>query len=307
MPKIPFVVLVSVLLLVVIGGLYAYYRGAANPEGGQPTLKGNIIFGVTDAAANLDSVQSVQATITKVQVHQQGNGWITVSEGLREFNLLDLKTRNAVELLAQAELPAGEYDQIRLEVSRVLITKTNGQVQEAKLPSGDLKLIGKLIVQGSKTSSVVIDFLVEESLHMTGSGRYIFAPVVKLETRSNATVQVSGKDVQVAGGTIETEANLGMDENGQVKEGFALNARSSLELVGDILRIIPEGQSEAGVSVSAQAASDIAKEGNHVDTALSVTLERIDGKKVWQVSGIKGLILEKVFVDAATGTVIATE
>ncbi|OHA71927.1 MAG: hypothetical protein A3A27_02715 [Candidatus Wildermuthbacteria bacterium RIFCSPLOWO2_01_FULL_47_18] len=306
MSKVPAAVLVGALLIVVAGGLYAYFKGASNPEN-QQALKGNVIFGITDQAVSLSGIESIKATIDKVQAHQEGDGWLTVSEGPREFNLLDLKARGAIELLAQAQLPEREYNQIRPEISKVLITKANGQTQEAKLPSGDLKLVGKIVVQANKTSSIVVDFLADESLHVTGSGKFIFSPVVKLETRSNASVQVSGKDVAVAGGVVETDVNLGMDENGETKEGFALGAHAKLELMEDVIRIIPDGQSEAGISVSAQAATNIVKEGNHLDKVFSVTLIKVDGKKIWEVSGMKNVGLSNIFVDASTGAVIATE
>ncbi|MDO8633101.1 MAG: PepSY domain-containing protein, partial [Candidatus Wildermuthbacteria bacterium] len=88
---------------------------------------------------------------------------------------------------------------------------------------------------------------------------------------------------------------------------FALGAHAKLELMGEIIRIIPDGQSEAGISVSAQAAANIIEEGNHLDKIFSVTLIRVDGKKIWEVSGMKDLGLSNAFVDASTGAVIATE
>ncbi|MDP2637398.1 MAG: PepSY domain-containing protein, partial [bacterium] len=66
-------------------------------------------------------------------------------------------------------------------------------------------------------------------------------------------------------------------------------------------------QTESDISIGAETALQIAKEGNYVATPLSVTLTRIDGKKIWQVSGVKNLALSHVFVDASTGAIIATE
>lgn len=62
-------------------------------------------------------------------------GFVTVFEGERELNLLDLRN-GRVDLLADADVPAGEYDQMRLVVTRGVLTLTDGRVFDLRVPSG---------------------------------------------------------------------------------------------------------------------------------------------------------------------------
>ncbi|GMU81037.1 MAG: hypothetical protein AMXMBFR47_09080 [Planctomycetota bacterium] len=62
--------------------------------------------------------------------------WVTVFSGEREFNLLDLRN-GRTDLLADAELPAGSYDQLRLVVTAGEVTLTDGRVFPLKVPSGE--------------------------------------------------------------------------------------------------------------------------------------------------------------------------
>lgn len=62
-------------------------------------------------------------------------GFVTVFEGERELNLLDLRN-GRVDLLADADVPAGHYDQMRLVVTRGVLTLTDGRVFDLRVPSG---------------------------------------------------------------------------------------------------------------------------------------------------------------------------
>ncbi|MDO8626106.1 MAG: hypothetical protein Q7K39_01445 [Candidatus Magasanikbacteria bacterium] len=65
------------------------------------------------------------------------------------------------------------------------------------------------------TNSVKLDFIADQSLHLTGNGKFIFAPVVKLESRSKADVQVGSDDsVAVSGDDVDSEATVSMDLKG---------------------------------------------------------------------------------------------
>ena len=162
---------------------------------------GQAVFAVKDAAANMGSVTSVQVTIDSVRAHAQGGAWTTVSTQTQTFDLLKLRANNSVQLLAQANLDAGFYDQVDLNVSKTVVVDAQGQ-HDAKLPSNKLQLKGLVTVKQGSTATATFDFIADESLHVTGNGEYIMAPVIQFDAKSDAqatvksdkTVEIFGKD-----------------------------------------------------------------------------------------------------------------
>ena len=87
-----------------------------------------------------------------------------------------LKAENKNELLADVQLKEGTYNQIRLEISKVVVTDANG-THEAKLPSGELKMNGQLVIEANSTAAATFDFLVNEAKMDV---KYIESPVKKM-------------------------------------------------------------------------------------------------------------------------------
>ena len=112
----------------------------------------------------------------------------------------------------------------------MVVTDESG-THEAKLPSGELKLNGDLVVNAESTATAKFDFILNESLHITGSGKYMMAPVLQLETRENANVDVNSDNrVEISGGNIRTNAKIGMDINGNVGVGMMVSAGTALSV-----------------------------------------------------------------------------
>ena len=159
---------------------------------------------------------------------------MTVSTTPRVYNLLVLNAENRSELLADANIKAGTYDQIRLMVDSISVKTKTGAVKEAKLPSGELKINTRLVVNANETSSANFDFLADKSLHVTGNGSYIFAPVVKFETRSSADVSVSvDSTVKITGGRSDDQNTVGMDVDGTIKLNFQISGNQKLNIDGN--------------------------------------------------------------------------
>lgn len=223
---------IAIGAILILGGLWWAFSGGGAQYGGE---KGRVIFAVKDAAEAVNAT-SIMITIDKVEVHSATQGWVTVSNAAKQYDLLKLKASGAAELLADVNLPVDTYDQIRLNISRVDVT-VDGKTEQAKLPSNSLKIVGKVVVTANTTSAVTLDFIADRSLHSTGSGRFILSPVVKLETRSNATVEVSGDNrVSVSGGEIDADEAFGMDEKGETKVDFELDGEFEIEN-DDVIRV----------------------------------------------------------------------
>jgi hypothetical protein len=200
-----------------------------------PAAQGRAVFTVTDDSSPLAGVSAVVITVDHVDVHSAQNGWITVSSDTKTYDLLKLKATGVSSLLADANLAADTYDQVRLNISKATVT-VNGKTSDAKLPSNALKIVGNLTIAADQTSTASLDFQVDKSLHLTGSGTYVLAPVVRLQTTDDASVSVKADDsVTVTGGTKETDETVGEDVNGDVKSGFVLPAKLDVDASGHII------------------------------------------------------------------------
>jgi len=99
------------------------------------------------------------------------------------------------ELLGTAQLQAGRYTQIRLVLTKVEVALGGGALQEATLPSGELKFIRPFDVIAGETTDVELDFDAKKSVNVTGSGKVMVKPVVKLtitNKSSNELASLSG-------------------------------------------------------------------------------------------------------------------
>lgn len=205
---------------------------APAPEPAPTAAQGRAVFTVTDAATALTGVTAVQVTVDKLEAHSATQGWVTVSTEPKTYDLLQLKATSSSALLADAQLAADTYDQVRLNISNVTLT-ANGKAQQVKLPSNTLKIVGSLTVSAGQTATASLDFMVDKSLHVTSDGKYILAPVVRLLTKTGATVQVGADDkVEVQDGKTESDETAGMDETGEMKSDFQLQGNLDLDAEG---------------------------------------------------------------------------
>lgn len=282
------------------GALYFADKGP-NPE------EGRVVVGITDAAASIESVKAINIKIDKVEIESLSDGWVTIASSPKQYDLLKLRDSGDIILHARTSIPAGIYRQIKLTVGKVVI-EANGSVRDAKMPVNQINIMSKIVVNKGRTSTVVVDFLADKSLHVTGIGEFVFAPVMDIESRSDANVETgSGGAITIIGGKTESDLNLGMNENGQIKTNFALSQNARIDIVGGALKIMTDGEGEPALKISAKSAVDAAMMGGYVDTALSIKFAQKDGKSAWRVYGEKALAPQTIYVDAVTGAIISVE
>jgi len=281
--------MIVVGVILVILGLWYFLGSGSNPITISPSSSpssyalGRVVFAVKDAALDMKNVTSVFLTVDKVEAHSAATGeWVTVLSTARQYDLLKLKQTGAAELLADVKLAAGTYDQIRLDVSRVSVV-ASGKTQDAKLPSSTLKIVGNVVVKTDQTAVVTIDFIADKSLHLTGSGKYMLAPVVRLEAKSGATVDVgSDEKVTVSGGKVDDDETVGMDEKGEVKAGFEIDANAKIEIdSNDVIHIIGKKEGEDKTKAKDQSGEGVKlnlSSQNNSGIAGTATLNDIDGK-----------------------------
>ena len=109
------------------------------------------------------------------------SGWITIVNETQTFDLLALQNISA--LLGEKNLTVGKYTQIRLTVASAIITiNVNGSIEEhtLKVPSDDIKLNHPFTISENTTTVLILDFIVSQSIHQTGNGKFLLKPTIKI-------------------------------------------------------------------------------------------------------------------------------
>lgn len=245
-----------VLLAVVIGGGYYLMGGQQenmNVEGGSENQevfsgRGEVTFSFTDETAEISNVSEVHMKVDKIEMQSTTGAWVTVDSKDVEYRLMDLKARGESEIYATAKVAANNYNKVRVKVKEVIVEEKNGAKEKAVMPSTTMSIDVMVKVRDESSASVNLDVLADQSLHVTTEGEYVFAPVVKVESRSNAVVETSSTGVvTISGGSVETSATVGMDIDGSVKSGFKLDSSVQLDLKGGIVGIVGAASTEAAL------------------------------------------------------------
>jgi hypothetical protein len=164
---------------------------------------GRLVVKVTDAPFPVNSIESATVTIIKVEIRKAGDGisdgnpFTVLWEGSETFNLLELRNGVAEELL-DLEIPAGEYNLIRLYVDEASLKVMDGDNFNLKVPSGrqtGIKIFIRpgLVVEGGLTTELLLDFDLSGSFVMRGNidspagiKGFIFKPVIRAVNNSIA-------------------------------------------------------------------------------------------------------------------------
>ena len=207
--KTLFAVLLSLLLLPFVVSC----GGSSSTSTGQT---GTLALKLIDAPGDF---QAVYITIKEVQVHKSGDddnvsteenssiatdqnssaeaGWITVVEGQKTYDLLELQ--NGVEaVLGEENLSVGYYTQMRLildtnpdESNNTLdevhpfanYVIVDGNYFEITIPSGlqtGIKLIKGFQIEANTTTTLTLDFDANKSIFLTGNGAYKMKPTITI-------------------------------------------------------------------------------------------------------------------------------
>ncbi len=249
---------VVVLVVVILGGFGIWYwtnsvtslnpsyttNGNTTNQNGtqyqntvQNQTRGTMYFSMTDAAVDMKNVTAVTMTVDNVQTYNKAVGWITVSQVPQTFSLLDLKAKHQVVLLAKASVPVGTYSEFRLHIAKIMVT-ASGTTKQALVPSNNFDVATNVMVNANANSAAQFDVMADKSLHQTDKGEFVFTPVVRFDSRVNATVLIGAGNVMVVSfGETNASVNLGMDVDGKIKTDFVVDPNAKLSVSGGTIHL----------------------------------------------------------------------
>lgn len=168
--------LVTVLLLVLIAAC------APTPEeiapASAPTMERGIIeIRVTDPG--VVGVTSANVTVENIEIHPVAGDWQTIIESAT-FDLVMLAETEEAETLGEATIDAGGFTGIRMDVTTVVGLTIEGEEYEATVPSEKFRIVKAFTVEDGVKTILTLDFDLSKSLVMTGEGKALFKPVLKL-------------------------------------------------------------------------------------------------------------------------------
>jgi len=144
--------------------------------------EGRVMVRMTDAPA--DDFTQANVTVTRVELVGSDSGRVVLSTASQPYDLLRLRN-GLMATLADTDVPAGRYSQIRVTISDdARVVYTDGTSETLKIPSGStsgLKInVPAFEIEEGEDVVIAIDFDVNDSFHRTGSaGKYVFRPIIK--------------------------------------------------------------------------------------------------------------------------------
>jgi hypothetical protein len=252
---------------VIAGTLMLAMMGCSKSSSPTSAGSGTMQVNMVDSPANYDAVNVV---IDSVAAHITGSdsisGWVLVNSTPGTYNLLTYTNGNFA-VIANSQLPVGQYSQIRLYLGSGSTVVANGQTYPMTVTSGfqsGIKLNVDATVQANVTYTMSLDFDANRSVVQTGDSAHAsfsLKPVIRTTTTATtgfiagiilpitakATVWAYGN----VGDTLSTNVNLaGAFELMYVPAGtYTLHIVSNNSLYSD--------STVTGVTVNALATANI--------------------------------------------------
>ena len=194
-----------------------------------------------------------------VAVHKAGDDgdgvWITIPiTGDNPFELLSLQKADLDALLATEEVTVGKYTQIRMTIDIVQVKIGDGDLQPAVLPSGKLKFVRPFEVFDGETTIILLDFDADKSVTVTGGGKVIVKPVVKLSVSQALVIATTSlPDGEVGTEYTATVAAIGGTDSTSMITPLRIGLMFVARNVSGLISISPNGRGPVSLSQSATA------------------------------------------------------
>jgi hypothetical protein len=126
------------------------------------------------------SIDAVRLMVAEVRLHHRGEGWISLESTAGTYDLLDLE--GLEQRIAEAQVPAGEYTQIRLVITDAEIV-VDGDVHELEIPSGEqsgFKIHVSFCLDEDEDNVLTLEWDVAAGLHHNAKKGYWLTPSVHI-------------------------------------------------------------------------------------------------------------------------------
>jgi hypothetical protein len=162
--------------------------GSDGTSGDAATSLGSFIIKMKDKPVT--DADQVWVKISNIVVHMADpDEFIEVSDVEQNFDLLELKN-NPVPIVS-ADLEAGHYNQIRMDVveGSIVFLEDDGQgglvevPYDLKIPSNEIKIPVQFYIEAGGETQIILDFDAEESIKVTQQGKkdsYKLRPVIRI-------------------------------------------------------------------------------------------------------------------------------
>lgn len=221
----------AVLASVIIVSLFFHFAGCDQDE---DQSGGRFVLKITDAPFPIDKIEEAGVTITKVEVRQEGDTtgspFLVLLEDTLKYNLLELRNGVTADLL-DMEVPAGQYNLIRLYVEGAWLKVQEGEEFHVKVPGGTATGIKifidpSLAVVGGLTTEVLLDFDVEKSFVVRGNPNspagikgFNFKPVIRAV--NNTTAGIVEGNIMDSDSTAVGDARVWISSDTIVSSAFS--------------------------------------------------------------------------------------
>ncbi len=162
--------------------------GSGGSSGGTTSALGSLAIIMKDKP--VQDADQIWVKISNIRVHfADTDEFIEVSSVEQDFDLLELK--NNPTAIVSANLQAGHYNQIRMDVisGYIVFLEDDGQggfaevPYDLKIPSNEIKIPVQFYIQENAMTDITLDFDAKESIKVTKQGKkdsYNLRPVVKV-------------------------------------------------------------------------------------------------------------------------------
>lgn len=209
----------NVIVVALIGASTLWITGCNKKDAQNQAA--NVKFKITDAPAEFDALN---IDVQGIQAHTEAQGWVDVSSSLGTINILSYVNGNTA-LIADAQLPAGDVDQIRLVLGTNNSIVVNGSTTAISMPSS---LQAGLVVnvntelQAGGSYEWTIDFDAAQSVMAGAAGGFELRPVLRLIVDEQTSLTLNGGGTVntggsgTAGGSVAVNGNLMGNVSGSI-------------------------------------------------------------------------------------------
>ena len=179
-----------------LAAAFALAGAACSDSPSSPSISG-ANFNLRMRDTPFTDAKAVLVTFSSVRAHRSDSDWTVVpfinAATTRTCDLKKLETSE--DVLGSAGLPTGHYTQVRLVVQSATLFFDNASTGSAcapniappagasapiEIPSGEVKLNREFDITSSSSTTMLIDFDGNQSIHATGNGRYMMSPVISI-------------------------------------------------------------------------------------------------------------------------------